>query len=309
MRVCLLGLLWACGGHAGPPVDEGCAVDAPVRWGDAANYRFEGGLAISGIETLAGADLQIDWGALTEDLQGHPVDPIDDIDTVALVLFPHLDEAGVMQGLEEGSLLQVDIGLYASLEVGERSDVQLSELRFVGNDIDVETQVLADAGTWLLTLNSGTQPAVGARTAVFFRPTANGTDTLGLADGLAVATVTAALEGLTALWVPAEGSWILDWSELGRDGRGRAFDPASPDLLTLGFYADADLASLEARFLDLALLADPAWSFDVRGSTDQEISLASGPMDQRPGVWLAALRCSTCANPAPPALTVLAPCR
>ena len=80
-------LISACG--EGDPDTGELATDEPppaeVLLADSNNYHFEGTLDVPSTPVKATTDLALDWAALTEDLQCHPVDPVADIDNLALV--------------------------------------------------------------------------------------------------------------------------------------------------------------------------------------------------------------------------------
>jgi len=122
------------------------------------------------------------------------------------------------------------------------------------------------------------------------------------------------LTSASPLEVPAATPGLtVGWSGLTTDAQGNPFEPADVDQLMLGRYDGLAAADLEAVFLDLLLLADPLFTLDLSGGTSADLSLASGEDGAFAGVdgeatWVLALLCTTCANPAPPFLTLLEPC-
>ncbi|NOY25778.1 MAG: hypothetical protein GXP62_07875, partial [Oligoflexia bacterium] len=72
-------------------------------------------------------------------------------------------------------------------------------------------------------------------------------------------------------------------------------------------------AELEDTFLDLELITDDLWHFPVAGGTGLSLSSDTSAEGNfaglsSDGTWILALQCTTCANPAPPFLTVLKVC-
>jgi hypothetical protein len=106
-----------------------------------------------------------------------------------------------------------------------------------------------------------------------------------------------------------DGPWRLDWSGLTRDGQGAPFEPTRVDTVMVGRFEE-DLTGLEASFLDLEALAEELYAYPVSGGTTVDLaalSEGSFPGFAAEGTWILALRCSSCANPAPLFLTVLLP--
>lgn len=298
----------------GDPADTG--VSGPVALGDANNYRYVGTLDAPTVPTASGADLLLDWSALASDLQCHAVDPVGDIDNVALLAFPRLTEAEVEAGLADDALEQAELGGYVSLEPGDRTSVQLSELGFFGTDVDIETLVAEGSGTWLLLLTTGADVGVGARALAFLQPSAAEAATeVRLGDACGILDFDADLSSLAPVRVPAAGPWVVEWSGLATDGHGQPVDARRIDRAMLARYDALGVADLEARFLDLEALADGLWTVTLDGGSAADLAdLADADGAPFPGfdagadaTWILALRCSLCANPAPVFLTVIAP--
>jgi hypothetical protein len=278
------------------------------------NYGFSGQLEIDAIALKELSDPVFDWSELTTDLQGHSLDPVDDVDSASVVVFRDLSEEDVEWGLSTNTLDQSSVALFVSLEIGSSTQAQLSDFTLFGNDVDVEQYFEEGYGTWLLTLNTGTEPGVGTRIAAFISPSAEAEDErLDLVDGTASLTVDASLTGLTGPAIPAQDpEVIIDWSKVLTDGQGGEFQPGSIDLVTIGRYDDMSAEELEADFLDLELLADEQWELHLYG-TEAALGELSNETGNFPGVepdstWVLALRCSLCTNPAPPFLTLLETC-
>jgi hypothetical protein len=296
-----------------PAPDPVAAADGSVPLADANSYSYVGLLDAPSFPMAELSDATLSWAPLTKDLQCHDLDPVVDIDNTALLVFPYLSEEEVETGLSENSLEQVDMGVYLSYEPGDTTSVSLTQMTFFGTDADIETHFTAGSGTWMVLLTSGTRIAVGARMLAFLTPTAGETATAAeVDDGCSVLDFDANLHDLTPLPVLADGPWLLDWSGLTRDGRGGAFERARVDGVMVAHYLET-VPVLEAQFLDLQLLAYESWTYELTaGGTSADLGALTGPSDPFPGftddgVWLVALTCSTCANPAPLFLTVVDP--
>ena len=314
-----------------------CEVEDPgalVEVGDAQNYSFSGELDVSSVtiaeqiptcadgedndgdeeidESDECRDIAVDWSGLTVDLQGHEVDPVADIDSVTLLLFRYHTQEEVEQGLSDNTLDQSALSMYAGTTTGAATSLNISDLTLLGNDFDVEQYLLAENGTFLLTLATGETPGVGTRTAVFLAPDASSDNVaVDIGDGSVALDFEVDLSSAAAAVVPEGVDYELDWSGLQTNGIGGEFVPGDADSVLVARYDQLGLADLEADFLDVELLADGLWSADIDGATAVAMSDLSGDTVfdgvDTDGTWLFGLRCSTCANPAPLFLTQLQP--
>jgi hypothetical protein len=316
VSVPLLALLLACAGSADKAPEETGDAPAPVAtadvsFTDAHNYTYVGDLDAPAFPVAQLSDAVLSWSGLSKDLRCHDLDPVADIDNTALLIFPHLTEAEVEEGLSNDSLDQADLGAYLSYEPGDATSASLSQFTFFGTDADIELQFEEGSGTWLVLLTTGTQVAVGARMLAVLEPRADTTVTTADADdGCAVLDFSADLGSLDRLPVLAEGPWRLDWSALTRDGHGNPFVSTRVDGVMVARY-DESPSELEDRFLDLELIAEETWSWPIESGTSADIEVLAGdtpfPGFTGPGTWALALTCGTCPNPAPIFLTILDP--
>lgn len=282
---------------------------------DANTFSFTGTVDVPSFPTVSGADVEICWDAVTEDIRCHAMDPAGDVDNVGLVRFGHLSEAEVEAALAADDLQQEDMSGY--LEV--RNDdaltcARLSEMSFFGTEIDLAEEYVEGSGTYMLLLTSGTTPGVGARMLAFLAPsTASDVTRVEVPSGCGVLDFAADLEALAPVPVCAEGPWPTDWSDLTVNGQGNAFDEGKVDGLMVGFYEGWTVADLEDRFLDLEQDATGLWRLALIGGTSADLADATDaggapfPGFAGDGAWVLALTCSRCANPAPLFLTILEP--
>ncbi len=303
----------ADGGAADGGADGG-APSGDISLGDAHNYSFHGVLDGPSVPLAELQDVTLSWSGLTHDLLCHDLDPVADIDNIALMIFPDLTEAEVEQGLADDSLSQVDLGAYLSFEPGDATDVSLTDLTFFGTDADIEEQFYEGHGAWLIALTTGTTIGVGARSIAFLTPTAGETATRGeITGGCDVLDATVDLQSLQPVPIAADGPWNIDWSALTTNMGGNPFDPLLVSEIMVARY-DLDLPQLQEQFLDLELITDDLWLGPHAAGTSTDLSTltrvtdgAAFPGFSADGTWLFALRCGTCANPAPLFLTVLEP--
>jgi hypothetical protein len=303
-------LLPACDGG-----DDPCA-DEAIAFADADNFSFTGVVDLPSYPTVDGADVEICWDGVTDDIRCHDVDPTTDIKNLGLVRFALLTQEEVEEGLSTNSLQQSDAsGFVQYLPVAGDTCALLSEFTLFGTPIDVAEQYTSEGGTYLLVLSPTTSLGVGALVLAFLAPTVGETiDHVDLEPGCGVLDFDVDLESVEPVPVCAEGPWTADWSGLTRDGQGNDIQLSNVDGLMLGLYEGATKAELETGFLDLETTATRLWTATVdSGQTTIHLGDATDedgaafPGFEGDGIWLFALRCSTCYNPAPLFLTFLEP--
>jgi len=306
-----LALLCACG-------SSGDGQDGVIVLQDANNYRATASLAIPTVATAPGADLDICWTSVTSDLLCHPVAPAADIDNVGLLRLRNLTEPQIEAQLVSGTLAQSKIDGYVQFSGDHVATcMKLSQFSFFGTAADVATLYVESAvETYLLTFAHGLQPGTGTRALTFIKPTAASTNTrVDAPSGCGLLDFVADLGTLTQVPVATSGPWTVDWGEVTANGQGDSIAYATVDRLLVGFYQGMTVADLQARFFDIETLATSLWELSVRGGHTAELGAAvertSGALfsglARTDGVWMLALLCSTCQNPAPVVLTILAP--
>jgi hypothetical protein len=306
-----LTALTSCGGD--PLMPEGNVV---VR--DQNNYTSTGSLSIDTIETAANGDLDICWTNVTDDIQCHVVAPQTDVDNVAMLRM-RLTEAQVEERLSKSMLPMSEVDGYLDFQPDHTGTcAKLSQLTFFGTVVPIADEYFESTErTYLMVFTKGTKPGLGARTMTFVKPTSTSTNTrVDAPKGCGLLEFTANLSSATPVDVPAAGPWIADWSAITRDGQGNTVIFAKIDGATLGFYEGMDVAQIEADIFDLELNATKLWDVKLMGGRSVDLATAKDRATGAPfpgfsaggsGVWLLALTCSTCQNPAPVVLAVLNP--
>lgn len=309
----LLGLLLACAGEPGGEVKEP-APESPYVLSDADNFSLSVQLNVPATATVERQDVMFSWPALSLDMQCHAFDPLTEVDNVALIVFRGLSEEEIADGLAHDTLQQSAVSGYINKEVDGETSVALTDLTFFGTDPEILDQYYEGLGTWLLLLTTGTELAVGTRMLHFLRPTSGeANDQVELQDDCDIVDLDVDLQSVAPVAVSAsEAAPVFDWSGLTRTGQGGELDRGDIDSVMVGYYADTTLAELETDFLDLELVADGLWTAPVSGISSVDLSTAEGtgglfPGFSAEGIWVFALRCSTCASPAPLFLTLLDP--
>ena len=308
----LLGaLLAACGTSSSDPTGM-------VLIRDENNYLSTSSLSVPTVETAPATDLEICWSNIATDIQCHPVVPTADIDNVGFVRLLHLTQPEVEAQLISGELSQSKVAGYVQLLTDHNATCgKLSQFSFFGTPLDVaaEYQEKSDE-TYMMLFAHGTQLGVGARVMMFLKPTATSTNTrVDAPSGCGLLDFTADLTTPKALAIPTAGPWKVDWRNVTRNGQGAPVAFEFIDRLLIGFYQGLTVADIQAKFFDIETLATSLWELPLTGGTVANLANAvergssahfAGftPTD---GVWLLGLFCSTCSNPAPLVLTVVAP--
>ncbi len=317
-----VALLISCGGGDGDknPSDTATSTvpdtcqSGTVTLGDRQNFSYVGDVALPVFETASASDIQVCWDDLVQDIQCHDVDKQLDIDNVGLIRFPYLTHGEVEQGLSDNNLLQADISGYVDVQPTKETCIQLADMSFFGTPINIEEEYIAAGGTYLLNLTTGTLLGSGARMIAFLEPTeSSDVTTVSLPDGCGILDFAADLGALQKVYPCTDDTMVLDWSGLTTDGLGNEYDLGLINQVMVGFYEGMTQADLEARFLDLELMATRLYRLDLDGGNTADLSLATTEDGTAlegfggEGIWIAALRCTTCSNPAPLFLTILEP--
>jgi hypothetical protein len=282
------------------------------------NYRSTASLTLPTVETASGVDLDICWTSIATDMQCHPVSPQADIDNVAFIRLLHLTGTEAEAKLVSGGITQSQIDGYVEFRTENRTTcTKLSQFSFLGTKVDVlaEYQQSTDE-TYLLLFTHGVQRGVGARVMMFLRPLATSNNSkVDAPSGCGTLNFTADLTTPEKVQVPATGPWIADWHRVTVDGQGNEIIYATLDRLLLGYYQGMTVADIQAKFFDIEIMATSLWDLDLAGGYTADLSQAKDRKTGEPfagfgqgaGIWLLALMCSTCSNPAPAILTVLDP--
>jgi hypothetical protein len=309
----LLAALPGCGGAE----EEAGAPSNAISLADANNYTSQSSLSVPVVETASATDLDICWSGVVQDLQCHDLMPQADLDTVALLRFLRLSQDQVEAKLTAGQLQQRELDGYLEHKTTHTSScAKLSAMTFFGTPVEItEEYVESQNHTYMLVFSRGTTPGVGAQAMVFVKPSATSNNTrVDAPSGCGLLEFSASLSAAQRLSLPQAGPWLIDWRNLTRDGQGNAIDFTIIDGLRVGFYAGLDVADLERQILDLELLATNMWEIPLEGGRTADLADARAPEGGAPftgfetgeaGVWLLALTCSTCQNPAPIVLSVL----
>ncbi|MDP2315130.1 MAG: hypothetical protein Q8P41_19680 [Pseudomonadota bacterium] len=312
-RIAPLLLLLAC---TGDKDDTGTVpFDGQFTFVDANNYSYTSAVEISAQEVQLAHEVTFDWSGLTTDLLGHQMDPATDVDLVWVVQFPLLTEDEVKDAIVAETLLQESVGPYIQFDndPADRTSALLSEFVFPpDNVIDPATDFTDGSGTWLVRATTG---PLENRMLGFMRPTETSSNhDFALGSDSATLDFAADLQSLTPYTVDsALPTYTANWAALDTHANGADISLDTLDQLMIARYDGMTLDDLEADFIDVEIIATELYTADVYEAVDYtaDLSLATNAAGEAfsgfgaDGLWLIALRCTLCTNPAPPFLTVV----
>lgn len=299
----LVGICQGCKDSPDPP---------PGALSDVNNFSYSAELQVQAQVLAEHEDSLFDWSALSRDLLGDVVEATD-VGEALLLVMPALAHDEVVDKLVTDKLIMADVAGYFLCEP-EGTDCNFSEFGIRGSYPGPQNYFIEGSGSWLVVLAS--DMGLGQVSMLFLEPRADSDSTLAsFDDDSASLDLAVDLRSLQPVSVPLDGDLELDWESVSVDGLGNELVHYKLDLLTVARFPDYDLEALEAQLYDLEVLAGDMWQLDITGKLSASL-LELEPVTEgglaftgfaQPGIWLLALRCSTCFSPAPKILAVLEP--
>ena len=313
----LMSPLGACSGSDGVEPTGNAVIK------DENNYTTTSTLTIPHVETAPGADLTVCWTTLATDLLGHAVDPVTDIDAVTFLQIPNLTEAEIATQFAAGTFAATKVSLSRDYRVDHTvvpatTCASLSMFKLGASYLAPAQDYVVDAGVkYMLLFATGTTPGTGSKSMVFLDPVAtSAVTTVNAPEGAPILQFSADLTTPLPVSIPAAGPWVVDWSQLTRDGAGSTVIFQKIDSLLVGYYPGMTVADLQARALDYdrispttlyqVAILDGARSADL-ATTANALGQPFPGFAQTSGVWAVGLLCSSCQVPAPIAISILNP--
>jgi hypothetical protein len=318
--LCLMAL--GCGGGTGaqPTMCFGANVVANER----NDYAFSSTIRLPPVTVAQMSNLAFDWGGLTRDFLGHPLSPATDLD-MAIMMIWNLPLAQFEEDLNADALYTADLVVSPplNLPLAGATSGQLYEFLVNGTAVTPEMfNIYFDAAmytpaisTFIIGVQTGSDLGRGIRMLQAFNLDASSSVTnVALTNDSTRLTYTANLHSLTITGVPGGTPALsLDWSQMQTNALGAAFQPGYVTSAVVGHYTQTP-AELEARFLDLDMLAAATYRADIPAgsvldfTTLRDDNGAGFPGIDDTGTWLVGLICGNCRNPAPWYMTILKPC-
>lgn len=325
------------GGNVPPNPDPECK-GTNIQVAEKNDYQFSSTLTFPPIKVQPKTELSFDWGDITKDFLGHPVDVKKDI-TLVQVLSWGLPLAELESQLNADTLLQSAMnglpltlttdGSTAGVAAGATSAKTL-QFTLNGTPIEDGTSVNPelvlgyfdadnyppDYTTYTLIAASGNTPGQGSRMIQSFLLDKGSSNTeVKMSTSSTKLTWSANLHSLTPTGVPAGvGSINVDWTDsISTNALGAKFEPTNISHVIVGHYNES-VAELEKKFLDIEIIPTELYQGDVIIGSSIDLSTLTDkdgktfPGVDSSGTWLLALQCSLlCRNPAPWYLTILVP--
>jgi hypothetical protein len=313
------------------PIASAACTDpsAAVVITDETNYSLTDSFSISHVVLQNDYDLVFDWSQLTVDFFGKTVNPSTDINTVSISLW-NLKPTDIEHALKVDNLpLTSNSGVITTFPDGTYTRQNLTNFNELGNPLpidqlwsrfDVTTpnyQYPQDMYTFLVMAQSGAD--VGKKPhsiALFNLDTSSTTTQLNLTNDSTKLTYSVDLEKAHPMLVPTGlPTLTIDWSQMMTNCLGNTYDGSQITTAAVAHYANKTLPDLQSQFLNLEDIADGWWSGSITAgrtidlSTLTDKSGATFPGIDDNGVWMAALFCDGCNNPAPWSITILQPCK
>lgn len=282
-----------------------CNGTAEIVLTDENNFSFFSNIITDSTVIPERQDATVDWSGLSRDILQNDVDPTTDVGELSLIRFGDLSQEEVIDGINNETLRQSDLTGFVGYEPSGETDAQLSQFEINGTSVDLNADITADGGTYLISLAS---PEGAYQTFTFFEPTPGAEPaTIYIDDSSAELEYTAELDAGTGI-EPGKGErYVITWSQLTQTGADNPIVLSNIDTLMLARYT-LDYSELENNFLQLESLAEELFIVDVTGLGSLDLSTVDGFVDfSGEGTWLVALRCSSCVNPSPPFLGLFTP--
>jgi hypothetical protein len=308
-------VLTACGESTSPMTGS----EGNVILRDENNYTSTSTLTIPSVQTVSGADIQICWDGLAKDILCHDMNPAMEIGNVTLLrVLSNFTKSQIEAEMAVGALGVEDLrSNFTFLTRGTSTCAMLTQFGFQTTLAMPAQDYVEGADKYMLLFATGTTPGSGARTMLFLEPMAASTNTTATApDGCNILDFQADVASRQRLTIPTAGPWVLDWSQLTKDGIGGKVQFDYIDSVLLGFYEGMTVADLETRFVDLDRIATSIYrmavprnkrSVNLAEAKDDSGQMFPGFTRTTSGVWAVAVLCSKCQIPAPVALAILQP--
>lgn len=312
------------------PIASAACTDptASVVITDPTNYKLSDSFALQHLVLQDDDDLVFDWSKLTVDFFGQPVNPATDINTVSISLW-HLTPADIEEALKVDDLpLGSNSGVITTFPDGSYTHMDLLGFNELGNPLPTDElwsrfdtatpnyQYPQDEYTFLVMAQSGTDVGKKPHAIALFNIDPSSTTTeLDLTNDSTKLSYSVDLEHAQPMLVPAAVPQLtIDWSQMTTNCLGNVYDGGQITDVAVAHFANKTLPELQDDFLDLQSLADGWWTGTVSAGRTIDLSTltdgsgAAFPGIDSSGVWMAALFCGACNNPAPWSITILEPC-
>ena len=322
--VCLPLMTLACGSSSSPP--SATCTNGTMIANETNDYTFTSSLMLHPVKVKPMSDLAFNWGGVTQDFLGQPVNAVNDLNTIFLLLV-NLPAATFEMQLNNDTFSTSSIAIPGPPPAYMPTNgvtMQTLYNNFMGAytvDASMAAQYLDAAtytpsnSTYVVAAQTGTSMiGTGIRMLQSFEldPSSSNT-TVTMTNSSTTLTYSANLHSLHPTGVPmGKADLTLDWGQIQTNALGQPFVATNVARAIVGHYTQTP-SQLESQFLDLQTIAQDLYTADIPSGSvldftqlkDQAGNSFSG-VDST-GTWLVALICTGCRNPAPYYLTILEP--
>jgi hypothetical protein len=251
----------------------------------------------------------VSWAAVAMDAEGQPLTP-SQVPLLALfeIAIPPAEIPARFAADDLGT------GLVSTWQedVFGKTYTHLDELAYQATPFSSAALMLeTNNKAWLAALVFPDGDRLDVRQAVLVTPEDNDPSTqIALDDASSSFTWTAALTGAPLTTAQGYELYTVDWSDLGNDAYGKAYDEDRGDVLFIGRFDEAP-SELGGAAKDLSTLAEAWWTMDVVGDDSARLDLArdaggaSFSGFSAGSTWVVGVECSTCLQPFPLWATVV----
>jgi hypothetical protein len=280
------------------------------------------------VQTAPLSDLTFTWDAISKDLLCHTAGSIDN---VAFLQVKNQTQMQIAAKMAEGKLDSKQVAVYGDKHTNAGSasavtSVQLSTFNFYEKFDPTTDYAVSSTTQYVMLFTHGTSLGTGAQSMVFIQPTDSVATTAvaapnpcpdNMGNGANEILSFQATLSPTAVPIPTNGPWKIDWSEVTQDNFGNTLDFSMTNLdkVEVGFFQGKQPSDVEADFLNIEQDATALYTYAVP-SGHHYVDLNDTPTaggkfpgfaGMTDGTWAAAVLCSSCQVPAPFIFTVLQP--
>jgi len=317
-------------GGATVVVSEACKdPKAAVVITDPTNYTLSVNFDIKTFTVKDDTNLSFDWSGLSTDFFGKSLTAKDDINMVLIALW-HLTPSAIENDLKKDDLpLAQNAGVITFTPNGGATSAHLNDFTELGQMLptdliplyfDTSTPDYAypqDAYTFMLMASTGTTLGKGARSIALFHidPSASD-DQLALSNDTTKLTYSVDLHRATPVQVPSgTSSLTIDFGQMKTNMLGGSYLSSQITRAAVAHFRSSSLDDLQAKFLDLQTLSDEWYSNSSLAGSSVELGTLETSDGKKfsgidgSGIWMTALFCDNCNNPAPQSITIMEPCQ
>lgn len=294
---------------------------------EANNYAFSSSLMLHPVKVKPMSDLTFDWGGVTKDFLGHPVNPKTDLNAIFL-LAVDLPAMTFEEQLNNDTFSSSDIlipgpppsyipmngetskSLFNNFQTGDGPAAAATANQY----LDASKYTPANS-TYAIVAQSGTDVGMGQIHMLqsFELDSSSSNTTVTMTNTSTTLTYDADLHTLHPTGVPTgTPALTLDWGMMKKNALGGSFITTNIARAYIGHYTQTP-SQLETQFLDLQTIGEEFYTLDIPFGTTLDFSMATDSTGKTfkgidsTGTWLVALICTSCRNPAPWYVTILKP--